>query len=81
MRQALKPSSLVRLRKSLVDSPLQAPRTLLGHIHDADNLFLGPIECLEDGTSNEEALTTVDLNGGIAAGRIMEDADAEEVTL
>ncbi len=56
-------------------------QNFVGPNHDADNFFFEPIECLEDGTSSEEALTTVYLDGGIAACQIMEDADAEEVTL
>jgi len=43
--------------------------------------FPEPIECLKDGISSEEALTTIHRDAGVAAGRIMEDADAGEVAL
>ena len=43
--------------------------------------FFESIECLKDGTSSEEASTTVHHDAVVEAGRIIEDVDTEEVVL
>jgi hypothetical protein len=80
-RQALNPDKFGPVPKVSCRLTLSSAQTFVAPNPRRGQHSFEPIECLEDGASSGEALTTDFLDAAVAAGRIMEDADAEEVTL